>query len=73
MKVELPELKYPDKQKRAPFYKEMLRRVQALPGVRSAAFASTYRSPTMATPSSSQSKHGPILPPTNDPMLLPGS
>ncbi|HZE12766.1 MAG TPA: ABC transporter permease, partial [Chthoniobacterales bacterium] len=39
MKVVLPELKYPDKQRRAPFYDEVLRRVAALPGVQSVAFA----------------------------------
>ncbi|MEY2539739.1 MAG: hypothetical protein QOG67_3479, partial [Verrucomicrobiota bacterium] len=40
MKVVLPELKYPDKQRRAPFYEEVLRRVQSLPGVESVAFGS---------------------------------
>src|SRR5256714_2519762 len=39
MKVVLPELKYPDKQRRAPFYDEVLRRVASLPGVQSVAFA----------------------------------
>ncbi|MBA3762602.1 MAG: ABC transporter permease, partial [Chthoniobacterales bacterium] len=38
MKVVLPELKYPDKQRRAPFYEEVLRRVRSLPGVESVAF-----------------------------------
>ncbi len=40
MKVVLPELKYPDKQRRTPFYDEVLRRVQSLPGVESVAFGS---------------------------------
>jgi putative ABC transport system permease protein len=40
MKVALPELKYPDKERRAPFYRELLRRVQTLPGVQSTAVAS---------------------------------
>lgn len=39
MKLVLPELKYPDKQRRAPFYEEVLRRVGSLPGVESVAFA----------------------------------
>jgi putative ABC transport system permease protein len=38
-KIELPELKYPDKERRDPFYNELLRRVSALPGVESAAVA----------------------------------
>ncbi|HEX8279927.1 MAG TPA: ABC transporter permease, partial [Chthoniobacterales bacterium] len=40
MKVALSEVKYPDKERRAPFYAELVRRVQALPGVDSAAVAS---------------------------------
>lgn len=39
MKMVLPEMKYPDKQRRAPFYDEVLRRVASLPGVQSVAFA----------------------------------
>jgi putative ABC transport system permease protein len=38
-KIELSETKYPDKEHRAPFYNELLRRVSALPGVKSAAVA----------------------------------
>jgi len=38
-KIELSELKYPDKERRAPFYNELLRRVSTLPGVESAAVA----------------------------------
>jgi len=40
MKVALPETKYPDKERRAPFYSELIRRVQTLPGVQSVAVAS---------------------------------
>ncbi|MEY2563052.1 MAG: hypothetical protein QOH88_1245 [Verrucomicrobiota bacterium] len=51
MKVALPETKYPDKERRAPFYAEVLRRVRALPGVQSAAVASnlplTYNGDSM--------------------------
>ena len=39
-KIQLPESKYPDKDKRVAFYSELLRRVDALPGVESAAVAS---------------------------------
>ena len=39
MKIPLSEVKYPDKERRSPFYAEVLRRVQALPGVQSAAVA----------------------------------
>lgn len=38
-KIELSELKYPDKERRVPFYTELLHRVSALPGVESAAVA----------------------------------
>jgi putative ABC transport system permease protein len=38
-KIDLPELKYPDKEHRIPFLDEVLRRVNALPGVESAALA----------------------------------
>jgi putative ABC transport system permease protein len=38
-KIDLPELKYPDKEHRIPFLDEVLRRVNALPGVQSAAIA----------------------------------
>jgi putative ABC transport system permease protein len=38
-KVELPELKYPDKAHRTPFYNELVRQLSALPGVQSAAVA----------------------------------
>ena len=38
-KIDLSELKYPDKEHRIPFFDEVLRRVQALPGVQSAAIA----------------------------------
>jgi predicted permease len=51
MKVALPETKYPDKERRAPFYAELLRRVRSLPGVQSAAVASnlplTYNGDSM--------------------------
>jgi putative ABC transport system permease protein len=39
MKIVLPETRYPDKQRRSLFYDELLRRVQNLPGVASAAVA----------------------------------
>nr|MBA3651262.1 ABC transporter permease [Chthoniobacterales bacterium] len=38
-KIEMSELKYPDKEHRIPFLDEVLRRVRALPGVQSAAIA----------------------------------
>jgi putative ABC transport system permease protein len=37
MKVELPPRKYPDQARRSAFYTELLRRIEALPGVKSAA------------------------------------
>jgi putative ABC transport system permease protein len=37
MRIVLPELKYPDQARRAAFYAEALRRIEALPGVESAA------------------------------------
>ena len=40
MKVVLSETKYPDKERRAPFFRELIRRVQTLPGVQSVAVAS---------------------------------
>ena len=40
MKVQLPELKYPDQARRSAFYTEVMRRVRALPGVQSVAVAS---------------------------------
>jgi putative ABC transport system permease protein len=40
MKIQLPELKYPDQARRSSFYTEITRRVQTLPGVQSAAIAS---------------------------------
>jgi len=40
MKVVLPDTKYPDKEHRAPFFRELIRRVQTLPGVQSVAVAS---------------------------------
>jgi putative ABC transport system permease protein len=40
MKIQLPELKYPDQARRSSFYAELTRRVQTLPGVQSAAVAS---------------------------------
>jgi putative ABC transport system permease protein len=39
MKIVLPETRYPDKQRRSLFYDELLRRVETLPGVSSAAVA----------------------------------
>jgi predicted permease len=51
-KIELAEVKYPDKERRAPFYSELLRRISALPGVESAAVAGnlpfTYDGDSMA-------------------------
>jgi predicted permease len=38
-KIDLPELKYPDKEHRIPFFDDVIRRVSALPGVQSAAIA----------------------------------
>jgi putative ABC transport system permease protein len=38
-KIEMSELKYPDRERRIPFLDEVLRRVTALPGVKSAAIA----------------------------------
>ncbi|HEY2138923.1 MAG TPA: ABC transporter permease, partial [Chthoniobacterales bacterium] len=38
-KIDLPELKYPDKEHRVPFFDDVIRRVSALPGVQSAAIA----------------------------------
>jgi predicted permease len=38
-KIDLPELKYPDREHRVPFFDDVLRRVKALPGVQSAAIA----------------------------------
>ena len=37
MTIALPEVKYPDRKRRAPFYDELIRRVENLPGVTSAA------------------------------------
>ena len=37
MKIVLPELKYPDRARRSAFYTELVRRIEALPGVKSAA------------------------------------
>jgi putative ABC transport system permease protein len=39
MKVDLSEVKYPDRERRAAFFDEVMRRVRELPGVRSAAVA----------------------------------
>ena len=51
MKVQLPELKYPDKDRRVAFYSELIRRIEGLPGVESAAAASnlplTYNGDSM--------------------------
>ncbi len=51
MKVALSETKYPDKERRSPFYSEMIRRVRALPGVQSVAVAAnlplTYNGDSM--------------------------
>jgi putative ABC transport system permease protein len=38
-KIDLPELKYPDREHRIPFFDDVIRRVSALPGVQSAALA----------------------------------
>ena len=50
-KIQLSELKYPDTARRIPFFDELSRRVQALPGVESAAVASnlplTYNGDSM--------------------------
>ena len=37
MRIVLPEVRYPDRTRRAPFYDELIRRVETLPGVTSAA------------------------------------
>ena len=37
LKVMLPDIKYPDKEHRAPFFRELIRRVRLLPGVQSVA------------------------------------
>ena len=37
MTIVLPDVRYPDRKRRAPFYDELIRRVEALPGVTSAA------------------------------------
>jgi len=37
MRIVLPEVRYPDRTRRAPFYDELIRRVEALPGVTAAA------------------------------------
>jgi putative ABC transport system permease protein len=51
-KIELSELKYPNQERRASFYNELLRRVSTLPGVESAAVADnlpfTYNGDSMA-------------------------
>ena len=39
MKVDLSEVKYPDRERRAAFFDEVMRRVRELPGVQSAAVA----------------------------------
>ena len=39
LKVDLPELKYPDNARRSAFFEEAVRRIQALPGVQSVAVA----------------------------------
>jgi len=52
MKVDLSEVKYPDRERRAAFFDEVMRRVRELPGVRSAAVAGnlplTYNGDSMA-------------------------
>lgn len=52
MKVDLPEAKYPDREKRVAFFDEVLRRVRPLPGVKSAAIAGnlplTYNGDSMS-------------------------
>ncbi len=52
MKVDLSELKYPDRERRSAFFDEMLRRIRALPGVQSAAVAGnlplTYNGDSMS-------------------------
>jgi predicted permease len=40
MKVELPEVKYADRARRSAFYAELIRRIETLPGIKSAAVAS---------------------------------
>src|SRR5436190_3514507 len=51
-KIDLSEVKYPDQAGRSAFYREVIRRVEALPGVRSAAVASnlplTYNGDSIA-------------------------
>jgi putative ABC transport system permease protein len=52
MKVDLSEVKYPDRERRAAFFDEVTRRVRALPGVQSAAVAGnlplTYNGDSMS-------------------------
>ena len=52
MKVDLSEVKYPDRERRAAFFDEVMRRVRELPGVQSAAVASnlplTYNGDSMS-------------------------
>ena len=52
MKVNLSEVKYPDRERRAAFFDEVMRRVRELPGVRSAAVAGnlplTYNGDSMS-------------------------
>jgi putative ABC transport system permease protein len=52
MKVDLSEVKYPDRERRAAFFDEVMRRIDKLPGVRSAAVAGnlplTYNGDSMA-------------------------
>ena len=52
MKVNLSEVKYPDRERRAAFFDEVMRRVRELPGVQSAAVASnlplTYNGDSMS-------------------------
>ncbi len=51
VKVSLPEMKYPDKERRSAFFEEAVRRVQSLPGVDSVAVANnlplTYNGDSM--------------------------
>ena len=52
MKVDLSEVKYPDRERRSAFFDEVMRRVRALPGVQSAAVAGnlplTYNGDSMS-------------------------
>jgi len=65
LRVALPPAKYPDQQKRAAFYENVLERVRALPGVRSAAFAGNLPFSTIGNTTSYTIEGRPDPPPGN--------